>query len=87
LAHLPCWCDFVVLCYALIGVDLSSNANVFLQRVNTCPIDRKEFFTIHVRCCLQGTDYGVILVKPPGQEDEDEDEDEYEGAALCEVSI
>jgi hypothetical protein len=67
------------LCYALIGVDLSSNASVFLQRVNTCPIDRKVFFAINVRCCLEGTDYGMIFVKPPGQEDEDEAE------TLCEV--
>jgi hypothetical protein len=55
----------------------------FLQWANTCPADRKVFFAIDVRCCLQGTDYGIILVKPPGQQDEDEDE----GETFCEVSI
>jgi hypothetical protein len=82
LAHLPCCCDLVVLCYAIIGVDLSSNASVFLQRVNACPMDRGLFLAIHVRCSLKGTDSGVILVKPPGQQDEDEDEVE----TFCEVS-
>jgi PHD and RING finger domain-containing protein 1 len=51
------------------------------KRVNTCPMDRGLFIAIHVRCSLKGTDSGVILVKPPGQQDEDEDQVE----TFCEV--
>ncbi|XP_023704168.1 PHD and RING finger domain-containing protein 1-like isoform X2 [Cryptotermes secundus] len=51
------------------------------ERANTCPIDKKIIFSIHARCCLEGTDCGTILVKPPGQQNGDEDEFE----TLCEV--
>jgi hypothetical protein len=64
LVHLLCWCDFVVSCYAIIGVELSSVASVFLQVANTYPLDRKVFREIRVRCCLRGTDCGQVLMKP-----------------------
>jgi PHD and RING finger domain-containing protein 1 len=57
---------------------------VFLQNVNTCPVDRQMFTLILVRRCLGGKVIRRIPVEPPRQQDED---DVQEDPTYCEVSI